>query len=80
MAQTAIRAKVDQTLDRHADLATQIAFDAELGDFLANLVDFSLGQILDLGGRVDAGASTQTFFARERPMPKMLCKPITTCF
>ena len=44
MAQAAIGAEIDQTLDRDADLATQIAFDRELGDLMANLVDFGLGR------------------------------------
>src|SRR5689334_11136898 len=64
MAQAAIGAKVDQALDRNADLASQIAFDGELGDFMANLVDLGLGQVLDLGRRIDAGLDADLLRAR----------------
>src|SRR5690606_14626230 len=54
VAQAAIGTEVDQSLDRHADLATQVTLDDELGDLVAKLLDLGLGQVLDLGRRVDA--------------------------
>jgi hypothetical protein len=58
MAQTAVGAEVNEALDRHADLAAQVAFDGELGDLLAKLFDLGLGQVLDPGRRVDNGVDT----------------------
>src|SRR5438552_1046406 len=58
MTQAAVGAQIDQTLDAHADFATQIAFDRELLHFGTNLLDFGLGQRLDLGRRVHARRGT----------------------
>src|SRR5690606_6801978 len=55
VAQAAIAGQVHQTLDRHADFATQVAFDHELADFGAQALDFRLGQVTDLGARGHAG-------------------------
>ncbi len=42
MAQAAVRAKVDQALDRDADLASQVALDDELADLGAQALDLGL--------------------------------------
>src|SRR5690606_26910626 len=55
MAQAAVAAQVHQALDRHADFAAQVALDHELADFGAQALDFRLGQVADLGRRIDAG-------------------------
>src|SRR5581483_1619826 len=55
MAQTAIRAEVDQPLDADADFATQVAFHREARDFLAQLFHLAFGQRLDRRGRIDPG-------------------------
>src|SRR3546814_8160158 len=44
MAQAAVTAQIHQPLDRHADLATQVAFDHEFRDFGAQTLDFRLAQ------------------------------------
>src|SRR5574337_629934 len=54
MAQSAIGAKVDQALDRHAVLAAQVALDRVLGDFRAQLFDLAFGQLLDLGRGINS--------------------------
>src|SRR5438445_7211959 len=64
MTQAAVGAQIDQTLDAHADFATQIAFDRELLHFGTNLLDFGLGQRLDLGRRVHARRGTDQFRPR----------------
>src|SRR3546814_1234933 len=55
MAQAAVTAQIHQPLDRHADLATQVAFDHEFRDFGAQTLDFRLAQITDLGDRSHLG-------------------------
>ena len=65
MTQAAIRAEVDQALDRDADFAAEVTLDGELGDLVADLVDFGLGEVLDLGGRIDAGFNADLL----RPRP-----------
>src|SRR6185437_7721217 len=54
MTQTAIRAEIHQALDADADLATQVAFHADLRHFAAQVLDLAFGQRLDLGGRIHA--------------------------
>src|SRR5262249_175949 len=58
VAQTTIRAEVDQALDADADFATQVAFDRELRHFLAQFLDLGFGQRLDLGRRIDSRGRT----------------------
>src|SRR5690606_31221141 len=55
VAQAAIATQVHQALDRHADLAAEVALDHELADLGADALDFRLGQVADLGRRIDAG-------------------------
>src|SRR5579864_4451148 len=53
VAQAAVALNFDQPADVHLDLLAEIAFDAALGfNGLAQLIDFFLGQILDLLGLV----------------------------
>src|SRR5690606_25703474 len=40
MTQATVAAQIHQTLDRNADLATQVAFDHVLADFGAEALDF----------------------------------------
>src|SRR6185436_16234947 len=54
VAQSAVAAEVDQALDVHRGLATQVALDGELGDLGAQLVELALGERLDLGVGLDA--------------------------
>src|SRR5690242_11010261 len=55
MAHAAIAAQVHQPLDRHRDLAAQIAFDGELRDVLADAIELAVVQVLDLAVRLHAG-------------------------
>src|SRR5690349_2164738 len=64
VAQATVRTEVDQALDGHADFAAEVALDAELGDLMAQLVDFRLGQVLDFGGRIDTGVGEDLLRAR----------------
>ena len=68
MTQAAVAAQVHQTLDRHADLATQVTLNGVLGDFGAEALDFRLGQIWIFVAEATPAAS-QTIFDRVRPMP-----------
>src|SRR5205085_2051766 len=54
MAHAAIAAEIHQPLDRHRDLASQVAFDGDLGDLLADLLELVVVQILDLARALDA--------------------------
>ena len=51
---TTIGAKVDQTLDRELNFATEVAFNRKLANLFADLFEISVGQILDLLGKFDA--------------------------
>src|SRR3954470_4349924 len=53
MAEAAIAADVHQSLDVHRRLATQVAFDGEESDLVADLFEIGVGQILDLLRIVD---------------------------
>src|SRR5262249_22710392 len=64
VAEAAIGAEVDQALDRDADFATQVTLDRELGDLVANLVDFGLREVLDLRCRGGAGCDADLLRAR----------------
>jgi hypothetical protein len=54
VAESAVATNVHQTLDVHGGLATQVTFDSELGDLIANFFQIPVGQILDLLGISDA--------------------------
>jgi hypothetical protein len=56
MPQTAEGAEVHQTLDVHRHFAAQIAFDETLSDLRTQRIHFGLGEIFDLGGRIDTGS------------------------
>src|SRR5690606_16122064 len=45
MAEAAVAGQVHQALDRHADLAAEVALDHELADFGAEALDFGFGQV-----------------------------------
>src|SRR4051812_12259849 len=64
MTHPAVRTQVHETLDVHGVLAAQIAFDRGLGEHRADRVDLDLGEILHLGGRVDARGSADVLRAR----------------
>src|ERR1700738_5003667 len=56
MTQAAIAAEIHQTLDVHADLATQIAFDQIVAvDHFTDLQNFLVGQLIDaaVSGNLD---------------------------
>lgn len=63
-----IGAEVDQTLDRQLDFTTQVAFDRDLRNGIADAFEFGVGKILDLLGIFDA-AGIENLRARGRPMP-----------
>src|SRR5262245_38009545 len=65
VADAAPAAEVHEALDVHRHLAPQVALDGELGDLRADGVHLRLGQVLDLGGRVDTRGGTGG--ARARP-------------
>jgi hypothetical protein len=48
MTEAAVAADVHQTLDVHGRLATQVAFDRELGDLVADFFEIAVGQVFDL--------------------------------
>src|SRR6185369_7818707 len=48
MTEAAIAAQVHQALDVDRHLATQVAFDRQAADFLTNLFEVGVGQVLDL--------------------------------
>ena len=50
MAHATVRAEVDQTLDRQLDFTTEVAFDRELRNGVADAFEFSVGEILHLLG------------------------------
>src|SRR5436853_3965469 len=54
MTDPAVAAQVHQPFDVHRHLAAQVALDREPGDLRADCVDLRLGEILHLGGGVDA--------------------------
>ena len=54
MAHATVRAEVDQALDRQLDFTTEVAFDRELRNSVANAFEFGVGEILDLLGIGDA--------------------------
>src|SRR5919204_3674405 len=64
MAHTAIAAEVHQALDRHGDLATQVAFNGEAGDVLAQPLHLRVGEVLDLARGLDARGGANRLRAR----------------
>ena len=48
MTQAAVAAKVHQTLDAHRDFAAKVAFDNKLADFVTQLFQLVVVQVLDL--------------------------------
>src|SRR5687767_1708458 len=48
MTEAAVAAEVHQSLDVDRHLATQVAFDRQTADFLADLFQIGVGQVLDL--------------------------------
>jgi hypothetical protein len=64
----AVATQVHQTLDVHGQFTTQIAFDDELGDFVTQLFQFAVVQILDLLVGRNAGSFADSC-ARGRPIP-----------
>ena len=69
MAQSAVALNFNQPADIHLDLLAEIAFHSAFGlDGLTKLVNFFLGQVLDLLGFIDL-ALAQSARARCCPMP-----------
>src|SRR5215213_10293326 len=56
VARAAVAAKIHESLDRHRNLAPQIALDREALDVLAQLVHFCVVQVLDLARSLHAGS------------------------
>ena len=54
MTEAAVAADVHQTLDVHRGFTTQVTFDRELGDLVADFFQITVGQILDLFGICNA--------------------------
>ena len=54
VTEAAIRAQVNQTLDRELNFTTQVTFNGELTDGVADLFKFRVVQILDLLGMFNA--------------------------
>jgi hypothetical protein len=48
VAEAAIASDIHQTLDIHRGFTTKITFNRELGDLIADLLQITVGQILDL--------------------------------
>jgi hypothetical protein len=68
VTEAAVAAQVHQALDVHRHLAAQVAFDRQLADLVADLLQVAVGQVLDLL-RVGDAAASQIFCAVVRPMP-----------
>jgi hypothetical protein len=68
MTEAAVAAEVHQALDVDRHLAAQVAFDRQAADFLADLLQIGVGQVLDLAIEGTPLAS-QIFCAVVRPMP-----------
>ena len=64
MTQTAVATQVHQTLDVHGQLTAQIAFHDELGDFVTQLFQLVIVQVLDLLVGRNAGSSANVLCAR----------------
>jgi hypothetical protein len=54
MTESTVATNVHQTLDVHGGFATQVTFNGEQSDLIANFFQISVGQILDLLGISDA--------------------------
>jgi hypothetical protein len=48
VAEAAVASDIHQTLDVHRGFATKVTFDRELGDLIADLLQITVGQVLDL--------------------------------
>src|SRR5690606_10609061 len=87
VAQAAVAAQVHQALDRHADLAAQVALDHVLADLGAQALDLRLGQVADLGARGHArgladelGTGTADAVDALQPDPDVLLgRQVDTC-
>ena len=70
MAQAAVAANLNQTLDIQADLTAQVTLDVVVAlDDFTQLSSLFFGQVLNAGIRIDTGLS-QDLVGRLRPMPK----------
>ena len=58
MTHTAVATQVHQALDIHRDFATQVAFHDEFADFVAQLLELAIVQVLDLLVRRDTRLDT----------------------
>ena len=58
MAEASVAADVHQALDVHRGFATQVTFDGELRDLVANLFEIAVRKILDLLGVSDFASFT----------------------
>src|SRR5690606_29728417 len=54
VAHAPVGSQIDQALDRQLYFATQIAFNREHADVFADTLEFGVGQILHLLGKLDA--------------------------
>ena len=70
MAQAAVAANLNQTLDIQADLTAQVTLDVVVAlDDFTQLSSLFFGQVLNAGIRIDTGLS-KDLVGRLRPMPK----------
>src|SRR5687768_8821915 len=64
MARAAVAAEIDETLDRHLHLAAQIAFDRQPLHALAQALELTVVQILDLARALHPGRGADRLRAR----------------
>jgi hypothetical protein len=69
VTEAAVAAQVHQALDVDRDLAAQVALDRHATDFVADLLEVAVGQILDLLSLYGMPQLSQIFCAVVRPMP-----------
>src|SRR6185369_2081774 len=88
MARAAVALQVDQPLDRHLDLAPQVALDGEPLHALAQPVELGVVQVLDLAVALHAGGGADRLRARaadavdrgERDLGVLVIGNVDTCY
>src|SRR5882762_3362871 len=84
----AVAAQVHQPLDRHRDLAAQVAFDREAPDVFADLLQLAVGEILDLARALHAGGGADRLRAgaadakdrRQRDLGVLMVRDVDACY
>src|SRR5438093_10366611 len=88
MAHAAVAAQVHQALDRHRDLAAQVAFDREAPDVFADLLELAVGEVLDLARALHAGGGADRLRAgaadaedrRQRDLGVLMVRDVDACY